>query len=88
MEDFLFNKNGVLTGVGESSTAHKKDILLLEKGWDKDVPYLGVGINSLQDDEISKTEIEARITEEFTTDGMRIKSIVVDGQNIKTNASY
>ena len=88
MKDLLFNTAGHLTEIGESTRAHQRDLLLLEKGWDKASPIMGVGLGSLRDDEISPLEIKSRIVNMFRRDGMRVNRIDINGSNITTDANY
>ncbi len=78
MQDLLFDRTGNLRKVGESTRTHKRNILLMYKGWNKFYPHSGVGIMDYINDDGDAESLKSSITYEFERDGMRVNDIVLD----------
>ncbi len=89
MIDTLFDIEGKLISLGESTRTHQQDILIMHKGWNKFAPHLAVGIIDFVDDDQNSETIKSAITFEFERDGMTVNNIVVsDNGKINTDANY
>lgn len=94
MTDILFKADGDLyftpdgdIAYGESTDQHKRDLLLAKKGDYKTVPSVGVGsYRFLKDDSVE--EWLTTIRKEFTKDGMKVKRVAYDNNNLQIVASY
>ena len=89
MEDVLFDIEGNLTEIGESTKTHQQDILVMHKGWNKFTPHIGVGIIDYFDDDQNQETIKSEITYEFERDNMLVNDIVLDAKGkIIIDANY
>ena len=87
MMDILFDVDGNLLEVGESTVAHQQDIISQQKGWNKFYPQLGVGISEFVGSEGNLDLIDA-IQVEFNRDGIDVENINITNEKIKINANY
>ena len=93
MTDILQDSNGDIQLVngdiayGESTLQHQRDILLTLPGELKHAPDRGVGIVKHQDDE-GVEDLLRSTRKEFIKDGMTVRSIKLENNNIATNAAY
>ncbi len=78
MQDILFDMQGNLTGIDESTRTHQRDILLMHKGWNKFYPHNGVGVMDYISDDGNAESLKSSITYEYERDGMQVKDIVLD----------
>lgn len=89
MQDLLFDEQGNLTQVGQSTRDHQRDLLLMHKGWNKFYPHSGVGIMDYLNDEGNTESLKSSITYEFERDGMQVGDIVLENTGkIIVDASY
>ncbi len=89
MQDILFDIEGNLTGVGESTRTHQRDILLMHKGWNKFYPHSGVGIMDHISDDGNSESLKSSISYEYERDGMQVNDIVLDSTGkIIVDANY
>ncbi len=89
MQDILFDIQGNLTQVGESTRTHQRDILLMHKGWNKFYPHSGVGIMDHISDEGTAESLKSCISYEFERDGMRVNEIILDSTGkVIVDANY
>lgn len=73
--------------VGLSDNQHQACLLLAEKGSFKQFPTMGVGLtNFLKDDSPADLLREVRL--EFSTDGMKVKSLGMENGKLLIDASY
>ncbi len=71
-----------------SDYQHQKDILLARKGYYKEHPETGVGIEDYRN-ETEPEELLRSIRQEFAADGMKVSKVAIaDNGNIETDASY
>lgn len=70
-----------------SDYQHQADILLARKGYYKECPAVGVGV----EDYINETEPEGllrSIRKEFSGDGMKVTKVTLTAGEIETDARY
>lgn len=85
--DLRIRNSDFLTG--ESTEQHQKDLLIADPGQYKIFPTIGVGIDSYLNDDVSKDELERKISAAFEDDGMRVGLIEVKGvDDLRINAEY
>lgn len=73
--------------VGDVTAQNAKTILYMHPGELKSHPTVGVGINNmLLDHEFLL--YKHRIRQQLVADGMRVKKLEINGQNIEIHASY
>ena len=71
-----------------SDYQHQKDILLARKGYYKEHPEMGVGIEDYRN-ETDPEELLRSIRQEFAADGMKVSKVAITATgNIETDASY
>lgn len=71
-----------------SDEQHQKDILLARKGYYKEHPEMGVGIEDYRN-ETDPEELLRSIRQEFAADGMKVSKVAITATgNIETDASY
>ena len=66
--------------IAESDGQHIEHILKANPGQFYQFPTLGAGVNSLQNSNISKLDLEQLIREHLLKDNFRINSIIITGQ--------
>ena len=89
MKDVLFDIEGNLNAIDESTKTHQQDILIMHKGWNKFSPHLAVGIIDFMDDDQNSEVVKSAITFEFERDGMIVNNIVLnDNGKIIIDANY
>ena len=89
MKDVLFDIEGNLIKIDESTKAHQQDILIMHKGWNKFAPHLAVGIIDYVDDDQNGGVVNSAITFEFERDGMTVNNIVLNSNGkIIIDANY
>ncbi|RYZ21645.1 MAG: oxidase [Chitinophagaceae bacterium] len=93
MQDILLNSNkelDMLNGdfvIGESTGQHQDLLVMTNKGEWKESPLIPVGaIGYLKDD--NAAGLLAEIKTQFEKDGMTVRSIAMNGDNINTDAHY
>lgn len=73
--------------VGDVTMQNAKTILYMQPGELKSHPTVGVGINNmLLDHEFLL--YKHKIRQQLVADGMRVKKLEIDGQNVEIHASY
>lgn len=72
---------------GDATRDNQRLLLLAEKGEWKHAPTSGVGLRSFLDDE-SPEDMLREIRRQFTRDGMKVKSLSYDGNQLKFDAPY
>lgn len=71
-----------------SDEQHQKDILLARKGYYKEHPEMGVGIEDYRN-KTDPEELLRSIRQEFAADGMKVSKVAITATgNIETDASY
>lgn len=87
--DLLFLEQDIISSIEESTRQHQTDILLMEKGWNKFSPQIGVGIMSRLDNDETTDSLKNQIALNFEFDGMTVSDITIapDGK-INTYANY
>lgn len=71
-----------------SDEQHQKDILLARKGYYKEHPEMGVGIEDYRN-ETDPEELLRSIRQEFAADGMKVSKVAITATgNIETDANY
>lgn len=73
----LFIQNGDLV-VADSDKQHISLIVLSEKGWWKNAPFLGANVRDAVSDEGSLLEVQGNIQEAIEDDGATIISLKID----------
>ncbi len=94
MEDFLLDEdfdliiaNGDFV-IGESMAQHQKTLILIDKGEFKEVPARGVASRRYLESE-TPDDLAREIRQEFTKDGMVVKTINIDANLvIQVDAYY
>lgn len=80
--DFLLDDNGDLLikdghfVIGESTSQHKKCLLLAEKGEYRQYPFSGIGLGSYINDDLLE-ELASETQKQFELDGMNVSKIEV-----------
>lgn len=73
--------------VGDVTQQNAKTILYMQPGELKSHPTVGVGINNmLLDHEFLL--YKHKIRQQLVADGMRVKKVEINGQNVEIHASY
>ena len=72
---------------GDATKQNQKLLLVSQKGEWKESPLTGVGINNWLKDE-NQGGLKAEIKQQFKADGMKINSLIVNGETIKIDATY
>jgi len=79
MIDFV-NNSGQVT-IGESTQEHFKSLLLLQKGEHMFSPFIGVGIEEMQNDEADLLSAQLSIQKELEQDGVKVNSLTFTQEN-------
>ncbi|GAB3194730.1 hypothetical protein ABID22_000126 [Pontibacter aydingkolensis] len=82
-QDFLLNEDGDLAIVngdlvaGDSDNQHVWDILISHKGWYKEFPFVGVGLQSYLKSAGMQQELKSEIQIQLQSDGYKVKEVTV-----------
>lgn len=72
---------------GDASAQNKALILQVSKGGFRESPFVGVGAATFLLDNGYQL-LRREIRRQFELDGMRVRTITVDGDNLKIDANY
>lgn len=83
------NEGKIVQGlhVGNVAEQNAKVILYMQPGELKERPTVGVGINNMLLDKDTLL-YKHKIRQQLTADGMDVKKLEIDGQNITIHANY
>lgn len=88
MIDFIYDSETGKVTVGESTTQHQQDLLVLRKGDHKFRPTRGVGIIEELGNDGSTEDLRNLIKSEFERDGMVVLKVNIENEEITTDAYY
>lgn len=89
-ENIQFGDIDLSTGdivMGEATLQHQRDMILTAKGEMKHAPDRGVGVETYFNDE-QPEDMLREIRQQLIKDGMKVKSIGMEGQNVKLDGYY
>lgn len=93
MEDVLIDTDGDLLftkgdfKIGDSTLQNQRLLLLYQKGEMKEHPVAGVAASTYLHDE-NIDDLYREVRREFVQDGMLIKTLDINSQQLKVEASY
>lgn len=93
MNDFKLNTNLDMETAngdfvtGNSTNEHQELLLWSGKGEWKENPTIGVGVAFYLKDE-NPNDLLGEIKKEFERDGMTVREVKIEGDNIKVDAAY
>jgi len=93
VKDFLLDSNGDLSfengdiKCGTSDNQHKQLLLICDKGSFKEFPATCVGAANYLESEDSAALLR-EVRTQFTSDGMTVTKITIDGEKLNIDAKY